>query len=202
MLYRIGMLYLFLQICKGGALLIKTSYTTFEYFKFFQDGKEIGFDHFFQEFYPALCIYAGTICKDLEAGKDQASSAFINVWKKRSEMSSPEHLKRYLYRTTRNICITWLRSKQRQVEEEQAASLILRSTEETHLHTMIKAEMINHLHKQIRQLPQACRKVFIKMYVEGKTVKETAYELNLHISTVKTQKARGLLYLRKSFMLD
>lgn len=38
---------------------------------------------------------------------------------------------------------------------------------------------------------------FVMLYIEGKTVRETVNELRLALSTVKTQKARGLAILRK-----
>lgn len=41
-------------------------------------------------------------------------------------------------------------------------------------------------------LPEGCRRVISKLYVEGKSVVESARELRLSASTVKTQKAAGV----------
>jgi DNA-directed RNA polymerase specialized sigma24 family protein len=38
--------------------------------------------------------------------------------------------------------------------------------------------------------------VFVKLFVEGKSVVEAAAELNVAVSTVKNQKARGIKLLR------
>jgi DNA-binding CsgD family transcriptional regulator len=38
--------------------------------------------------------------------------------------------------------------------------------------------------------------VFTKLFIEGKSVSETAQEMNIAISTVKNQKARGIKLLK------
>jgi RNA polymerase sigma-70 factor (ECF subfamily) len=64
------------------------------------------------------------------------------------------------------------------------------------IHTIIKAETINNLHKAISHLPAQCKNVFTNLYIEGKSVTETAQEMNLSISTIKNQKARGMKLLK------
>jgi RNA polymerase sigma-70 factor (ECF subfamily) len=62
---------------------------------------------------------------------------------------------------------------------------------------IIRAEFYGELYRAIHTLPPECRKIFTMLYIEGKTVRETAEELGLALSTVKTQKARGLAALKK-----
>jgi len=62
---------------------------------------------------------------------------------------------------------------------------------------IIRAEFYGELYTAIKTLPPECRKIFTLLYIEGKTVRETADELGLAFSTIKTQKARGLATLRK-----
>jgi RNA polymerase sigma-70 factor (ECF subfamily) len=69
---------------------------------------------------------------------------------------------------------------------------IIRDEEDT-----IRAEFYAEIHNAIKTLPPECRKIFTMLYIEGKTVRETADELGLARSTIKTQKARGLAMLRK-----
>jgi RNA polymerase sigma-70 factor (ECF subfamily) len=191
----------FCKTCQWSRLLRKHQYSISDYATFFREGREIGFDYFFRELYPTLCLYAGRLCRDPEAGKDLASSAFMKVWDKHTELTSAEHIKRYLYRATRNECLSWLQAQHKLASSENQMVQHLPSFESDHLQAMITAEVITDLHKQLSHLPAACREVFTKLYVEGKTARETADELQLHISTVKTQKMRGLQHLRRSFRL-
>jgi RNA polymerase sigma factor (sigma-70 family) len=56
---------------------------------------------------------------------------------------------------------------------------------------IIRAEFYAELYRAINTLPPECRKIFTMLYLEGKSARETAEELGLALSTVKTQKARG-----------
>jgi RNA polymerase sigma factor (sigma-70 family) len=49
----------------------------------------------------------------------------------------------------------------------------------------------------VQNLPGKYRQVFPMFYVEGKEIKDIAKELNLPLSTIKSQKARTLELLRK-----
>jgi len=70
--------------------------------------------------------------------------------------------------------------------------------------SLVTAEISGELLNAINTLPVECSKVFRLIYIEGKSIKETAETLQISPSTVKTQKARGLAALRKKlsyFML-
>lgn len=62
---------------------------------------------------------------------------------------------------------------------------------------LVAAEISRELLHAINSLPAAGGKVFRLLYVVEKSIKEAAEELNLSISTIKTQKARGLTALKK-----
>jgi RNA polymerase sigma-70 factor (ECF subfamily) len=49
----------------------------------------------------------------------------------------------------------------------------------------------------VQNLPPKYQQLFNLLYVQGKEVKEIALELNLPLSTVKSQKGRTLELLRK-----
>ena len=61
---------------------------------------------------------------------------------------------------------------------------------------IIRAETLRQVKEAMEQLPAQCKKVFYKLYIEGKTVAETANELHLTVSTIKNQKARGIKLLK------
>lgn len=62
---------------------------------------------------------------------------------------------------------------------------------------IIRAEFYGALHRAIKTLPPECRKIFTMLYIQGKTVREIADETGLAVTTIKTQKARGLAALKK-----
>ena len=65
------------------------------------------------------------------------------------------------------------------------------------MHRALDTEMLHELEAAIDSLPAQCRKVFIKFFVEGKSISVTAEEMKLSVFTVKAQRQRGIQLLRK-----
>lgn len=53
------------------------------------------------------------------------------------------------------------------------------------LGSLLEHELEEEIHHAIRNLPEVCRKVFIKSRFEGKKYEEIATELNISVNTVK-----------------
>ena len=65
---------------------------------------------------------------------------------------------------------------------------------------LVRTEVCRLIHTALKDLAPASRRVMIMHYLEGKTTGQIARELNLHTSTIKTQKMQGLKALRKIFL--
>lgn len=161
----------------------------------FQRGLEEGFTFFFEKYYPSLCFFANRFVKNKEAAEDIVSEALMKVWEKRASIEEPKALKNYCYMAVRNACLRWLENKHHYNISSLPISESLYS-EETVLHNIIKTEVVEELHAAIKQLPSKSSQVFAKLYIEGKSVAETAKELQLTVSTIKSHKRNGLFMLR------
>lgn len=168
-----------------------------KYGALFRQGFEISLDHFFHSYYTPLCFFASRIIGDTESAKDIASIAFTKTWAKREKLDTARAIRAYLYQVVRNDCYKWLQQQQKRTAAEKELVLISPPATESQLELVIASEVIGELYRHMQQLPPACRNVFNKLYVEGKGVSEAAAELQLSVSTVKTQKARGLAVLRQ-----
>lgn len=168
----------------------------------FQKGEERGFTFFFKAYYPSFCQFANHLIKDTAESESLVSEAFLSVWKHREKLASSSELKRYCYTAIRNNCYNWLQDKQKRQSLHQEWSYTSQSIEDHVLNAMIRSELFESLHNLIESLPPQCSKVLSKLYIEGQSVKEIAEELNLSVSTVKTQKKIGLDYLKKSFQTN
>jgi RNA polymerase sigma factor (sigma-70 family) len=85
------------------------------------------------------------------------------------------------------------------VKSEKGLAVISGKFDRDCFEKMVTAETIHLLYKAIDELPVQCRKVFTKLYVEGKSVAEAAAEMKVTVSTVKNQKARGIKLLKPRF---
>jgi len=79
---------------------------------------------------------------------------------------------------------------------QKTLAAVTDNVEKDCLENMIRAETLRRVYEAMEGLPAECRKVFLKLFVEGKTVAETAAELNVAVSTVKSQKERGIRLLK------
>jgi RNA polymerase sigma-70 factor (ECF subfamily) len=165
----------------------------------FQQGDEKAFTWFFRELHPLLSFYAFKLTKDREASEEIASEAFIKIWHKHERFSDPFAIKAYLYRIVRNDSFKHLAKQKRSLSSRKELAYLYESEQQKDaFRSLVAAETSHQLLKALDTLPKECSKVFQLLYIEEKSIKETAQLLRLSQSTVKTQKARGLATLRKS----
>ena len=188
-----------LKNCK--LLQIESTSHANEYALAFQQGKDKGFDFFFRELFPSLCFFANHILDNRCEAEDIASSAFIKIWKRHSQFNDAKNIRSYLYQIVRNDCFSFLQQKNRsaKVQKEIEYHTVV-NFKDNYEADIIRPEFYAELYLAINSLPKECRKVFTMLYVYGKTVKEISKELNLSPSTIKTQKSRGLIILRKKII--
>jgi len=166
----------------------------------FKQGREKGFNHFFNSLYKPLYFFATRYVKDSAAAEDIITDSFIKLWDKREIFETEQGIKAYLYKTVYNASIRWLQNQQRKIFHISSYTKQNDATEQPFLNNIIKTETINNLHLAIAHLPNQCKKVFTKLFIEGKSVSETAQEMNLTISTIKNQKARGIKLLKPKLL--
>jgi len=182
-------------------LRTKPIYNETEYVLAFQQGEEKGFDFFFRNLFSALCLFANHILDNRSEAEDIASAAFIKIWKKHSQFNDAKSIRSYLYQIVRNDCFSFLQQKNRSAKvQKEIEYLTVVNFEDNYESDIIRAEFYAELYLAINSLPKECRKVFTMLYIQGKTVKEISKELNLSPSTIKTQKSRGLIILKKKII--
>ena len=133
--------------------------------------------------------------------EDIASVAFIKIWKRHAQFNNAKNIRSYLYQIVRNDCLSFLQQKNRSAKvQKEIEYLTIIDLKDNYEADIIRAEFYAELHIAINSLPKECRKIFTMLYIQGKTVKEISKELNLSPSTIKTQKSRGLIILRKKIV--
>lgn len=160
------------------------------YIQAFQRGEEKGFSFFFRELYKPLCLFADRYLNQMDKAEDIVADTFVRLWEKREGITGIKTVRSYLYGAVRNACLNELKKQPR------VPSAITGQPDKTMLENMIRAEVLQEIYITIEQLPHKCKRIFTKLYIEGKTVREIADELQLSVSTVKTQKTIALAFIR------
>jgi RNA polymerase sigma-70 factor (family 1) len=172
------------------------SYSNSDHVQSFRNGESSGFEYFFNNLYKAVYLFAYAYVKDKATAEDIVSISFIRLWNKRQIFKNEQGIRSYLYKTVYNACIRHLQQIQNRNRLNKNYILHINTTDPSFVQNIVKAETIRLLHEAIDHLPSQCKTVFTKLYVEGKSVAETAQEMNLTISTIKNQKARGIKLLK------
>lgn len=172
------------------------SNSSIDHVQSFRKGESSGFDYFFNNLYKPVCLFAFSYVRDKAIAEDIVSISFIHLWNKKTIFETESGIRAYLYKSIYNACIRHNQQKQSRRLHNTAYANQIDTIQQSYIHNIIRAETINFLHKAISHLPAQCSIVFTKLYIEGKTVAETAQEMNIAISTVKNQKARGIKLLK------
>lgn len=175
----------------------KINYTVAEYVRSFQLGEEKGFSFFFREYYPSLCYFSFQIIKDRSATEEIAGDALMKLWERHENFDNLQSIKSFLYTATRNASINWIRQRKRSIQREKEILYLGEETEDSIIEKLIETEIYREIFTMLNTLPPKCRKIFTMLFIEGKNYEQIAEELNLSISTIRNQKARGLMLIKQ-----
>jgi RNA polymerase sigma factor (sigma-70 family) len=163
----------------------------------FRQGSEQSFTKIFEALFPALTWYSYRMTKDQPASEDIVEEAFWIVWTMRERFDRFVGLKAYLYRVVRNHSVDWCQQRVRSQQTEQQAAASVDGQQENPIDALVMAEVFRELEAGVETLPRECRKVIHLFFREGKTPRQIADKLHISIGTVRSQKTRGLLLLKK-----
>ncbi len=148
----------------------------------------------------ALCNFAFSILDDKDMAKDVVQDVFLNLWQKRDQLNIDTDVKSYLFTSTRNKCIEFIR-KMKLVKKYED---FVRQTQSNEFNIEEDADKYmrkERLYASIRQLPPKCKEVFLMSKQNGLTYSEIADELSISPKTVENHMGRALRLLREMLLI-
>ena len=166
-------------------------------------GDRKAFNKLYELHWANLISYASLIAGEKSA-KDIVHDVFLKVWLNRANLQDKETLRPYLMRSVYNMSLNVLRNTasvefvdtylDNQIDFRAAGELSLDKSEIVkHLYDRDTALQIN---QAIDQLPDRCREIFRRSYIDGQSHKDIAVELGITVSTVDNQIYKALKILR------
>jgi RNA polymerase sigma-70 factor (family 1) len=159
----------------------------------FQQGDEVAFDCVFREYFSSLTYYAHHFLSDPKSSEDIVQDCFVLLWQRRDRLQHITAIKSYLYTTVRNQCLKHLQKHKRTLYFPDSPKETT-SVEEA----LVAADTAKQLYQLIATLSPALQQIIRLYYLEGKTNKEIAQQLNIEPDTVIRQRLRAILALRKA----
>ena len=171
--------------------------TAREFVQSFQQGEEKGFNFFFREFYVALTYFSYQIIKDKPEAEEIAGEALMKLWERHTNFDNIASAKSFLYTTTRNASLNWIRQKKKNNQRAKEFAYIHDVIENPIPNQIVEAESFREIFLTLETLPPKCRQIFRMHYIEGKDYSQIAKELNLSVKTIYSQKARAVMLIRQ-----
>ena len=166
-------------------------------------GDKNTFDLLVRTYYSTLLFVANDILSDMQSAEEVVQDVFVKLWKIGSTLSIDTSLSSYLTTMVRNLCIDYLRAKERRIKtvsiDDPDVQLKLHELgmEASFDEELFPDSLEIAMQKAIDQLSPQCRQIFILNRFEGYSPKEIAEKLQISVSTVKTQISRALNKLKE-----
>lgn len=166
----------------------------------FNKGNPRSFSSIFNTYYSALCFFAERMILNKEEAEDIVGESFVKLWRLHENFETMQNIKAFLYITTKNACLNFLKQSERTAKNQSELVYTLAKKEDHVLTEITKVEVLREVHAAIESLPPQCRKIVRMSFVEGMKNDEIAQQLNLSVNTVRNQKARAVHLLKMKLL--
>ncbi|MBO5419469.1 MAG: RNA polymerase sigma-70 factor [Bacteroidales bacterium] len=167
-------------------------------------GDRNAFDKLYEIHWANLVSYSSLIAGG-EHAKDIVHDVFLKVWLNRTNLQEKETLRPYLMRSVYHMSLNVLRKNanmeftetcvDNQIDFLAAGEYNPDSSEI--IKKLYAKDTAEQIHKAMEMLPERCREIFRKSYLEGQSHREIALELGLSVSTVDNQIYKALKLMRE-----
>ncbi len=156
------------------------------------------FQKIFEEYYPALVVFAKKYVIDLDTAREIVQNFFVKFYEKRNVLNINSSLKSYLYSSVKNSCLNYLKSNS--IKQKHYKNISIQETESNDWSDkMEETELEEKIYRAVNDLPTQCSKIFKMNRFDGYSNKEIADKLNISKRTVETQISKALKKLREKF---
>jgi RNA polymerase sigma-70 factor (ECF subfamily) len=172
------------------------NYNEQELFARIKQDDETAFTAIYNHYQPMLHLEAYHKIQQQQEAEDIVQEVFTSLWKRRADIDINTSLKGFLYKAVHFQFTTRIRKKQSNKKFLAATPFLV--TDETCCQSLEKKELHLQLQMAINNLSSdTCRKVLKLTYLQQKSHKEAAAELNVQVHTIKSQASRGIKHLTR-----
>lgn len=161
------------------------------------------FEEIFRKYVELLNEYAYFYVMDLHVAEDIVQDLFVKIWENREKLNIRVSLKAYLYRSTHNSCIQYLRHKQVSFKHEKSvqsrlseARLMNQFYFESGINKLFEVEISEQVAESLKKLPPKTAQIFLLSRNKFLKNSEIAEKFKLTEKSVEYHMSRALEVLR------
>lgn len=158
------------------------------------------YEDLFNLYYRGLVGFANSYIKNLEESEDIVQDVFTGIWNKNIELNYNSNVKSYLFTSTKNRCISHLRSRacDEGYHKKNDAKLSILALEHSTLNYIEFNELKEQIGRILNSLPEDMCAIFLMNRNDGKSYIEIADELNISVKTVEKKMSNTIKIFRKN----
>lgn len=142
---------------------------------------------------------------DVHTAEDIVQDIFLKIWDRKSTIIVEKNIQSYLLSMVQNACYDFLR-RQKVEDSYMKKSLLKLKLEELKYHDAYVEEpwgddQVKAIYESIEKLPDRCKDVFKKAYLEGQRHADIAENMKISVRTVDTHVYKALKILREALLI-
>ena len=166
-------------------------------------GKDFSF--FYTKYYPKLIYYTSRMCNDQQKAEDISTDSFLIAFEKIDKYEKEKsQFSTWLFTIAKNLMLQDIKNSKKtmsldiEIDEEGTTmkDFIQEEESEEYLHNLV-SQKADIMKRHIRNLKEPYRRVIEMREIKKMQYKDIADELNLNLSTVKSQIRNGRSILIK-----
>ena len=163
----------------------------------------VSFSQLYVAFLPMLLQFSQSIIKNKELSEEIVSDVFIRVWERRAQLHSIVNFKLYLYVSTKNTSLNYLkRHFRKNVISISDMDIELSSITYTPEQILVSSELVNKINNAIALLPTRCKLIFKLAKEDGFKYNEIAQLLNISVKTIDNQMSIAIKKIAATINFD
>lgn len=163
------------------------------------EGNKEAFKVLFELYYNKLLYFAQSYISNKEDAEEIIQDVFVKIWEKRKRITT--NINGYLFKTTKNACLDYLRSKRYKLA---ISDNMLQLEALINFHALSDKDSLSVIEKELEQkilagielLPEKCKQVFVKSRIDGLKNSEISDELDISIKTVENHISKAIKHMR------
>lgn len=177
--------------------MASNAFTSKALYKIGKENDEKAFRKLFDQYYASLVHYSAYIIGSAPLAEEIVSEVFVLLWKSRQTLTNVKDIKRYLYTSTKNKTIDYIRRKKNltfiSVDKKNLREYVVYENPEDQC---IEKEIRDRLEEAVLKLPEKCRMIFRMVKEEQMKYDEVAELLDISPKTVENQMVKALKVVR------
>jgi len=166
-------------------------------FRHLKQGSTNSFEMLFTKYYQDLCSFSNLIISNQQLAEEVVADVFVKIWQKKEKIDIKTSVKSYLYKSTKNTTISYIRKKRiNEISLDEIFNLQEENSSNPEL-LIIQDETLEQIKDVLSILPKKSKLVFQMHRFNQLKYKDIAEIMNVSVKSVEKHMSKSMKILRE-----